>query len=99
MGFEAKFGYGREVYFWTFLSALVTFTITAGASFYFGFNRLINPQPIENVGIAFITMGIALTTNGYSMSLSLKRLLAKSVEIWALLSKETQLNTQRVMAR
>lgn len=72
------FGYGREVYFWTFLSALVTFTITAGASFYFGLNRLINPQPIENVGLAFITLSIGLATNGYSMSLSLRRLLGKA---------------------
>jgi cation diffusion facilitator family transporter len=72
------FGYGREIYFWTFLSALVTFTLTAGASFYFGFKRFINPEALDNINVAFITLCIALITNGYSMSLSLKRLLGKA---------------------
>jgi cation diffusion facilitator family transporter len=72
------FGYGREVYFWTFLSALVTFTITAGASFYLGLKRFINPEPIDNIGLAFISLCIGLATNGYSMSLGLRRLLGKA---------------------
>lgn len=72
------FGYGREVYFWTFLSALITFTITASASFYFGFKRFVDPKPVDNIAFAFITLSVALITNGYSMSLSLRRLLGKA---------------------
>ncbi|MFC1600526.1 cation diffusion facilitator family transporter [Patescibacteria group bacterium] len=71
-------GYGREIYFWTFLSALVTLSITAGASFYFGLKRFLNPEPVENIGLAFIALSFALITNGYSMSLGLKRLLGGS---------------------
>jgi cation diffusion facilitator family transporter len=71
-------GYGREIYFWTFLSALVTFSITAGVSFYLGFKRFVNPEPIENIELTFIALTIAIATNGYSMSLGLRRLLGKN---------------------
>lgn len=71
------FGYGREVYFWTFLSALTTFTITAGLSFYLGIHRFLNPQPIHNVNLAILALFVSILTNGYAMSLSFRRLLGK----------------------
>lgn len=71
------FGYGRELYFWTFLSALATFVITAGASFYFGLLRFLNPHPIENIGFAYLALFIGIATNGYSTSLSFRRLIGK----------------------
>ena len=73
------FGYGREVYFWTFLSALLSFTLTAGLSFYLGFKRFLNPQLINNVNLAIIVLFISILTNGYAMSLSFRRLLGKKV--------------------
>jgi cation diffusion facilitator family transporter len=73
------FGYGREAYFWTFLSALVSFTVTGGLSFYFGLKRFLNPQPINNVNLAIIVLFISILTNGYTMSLSYRRLLGKKV--------------------
>ena len=73
------FGYGREIYFWTFLSALTTFTVTAGLSFYLGLKRFLNPQPIHHVNLAIIVLFISILTNGYSMSLSSRRLLNKKV--------------------
>lgn len=33
------YGYGRELYFWTFLSGLATFGVTATLSFYLGLRR------------------------------------------------------------
>ena len=73
------FGFGREVYFWTFLSALTTFSITAGISFYLGLKRFLNPQPLQNVDLAIIVLFISILTNGYAMSLSFRRLLGKRV--------------------
>ena len=71
------FGHGRELYFWTFLSALATFTITAGFSFYFGFNRFLNPQAIENLPLTYLALTVAALANGYSFHLGLKRLLGR----------------------
>jgi len=73
------FGYGREIYFWTFLSALTTFLITAGLSFYLGLKRFLNPQPLDNVNLAIIVLLVSILTNGYAMSLSFRRLLGKNV--------------------
>lgn len=73
------FGYGRETYFWTFLSALTTFLITAGVSFYLGLKRFLNPQPIDNVNLVIVVLLVSILTNGYAMSLSFRRLLGKSV--------------------
>ena len=73
------FGFGREVYFWTFLSALTTFSITAGVSFYLGLKRFSNPQPLHNVNLAIVVLVVSILTNGYAMSLSFRRLLGKKV--------------------
>lgn len=81
------FGYGREMYFWTFLSALTTFGVTAALSFYFGLQRFLNPQPIEKLYLTYVALTIAIATNGYSFSLSFRRLLglrgfSKIVEVF-----------------
>lgn len=71
------FGYGREIYFWTLISALITFGVTSTLSIYFGLERFINPRPVHDVWLAFAVLAITLITNGYSFFLSLKRLLRK----------------------
>lgn len=71
------FGHGREVYFWTFLSGLATFGLTATLSFYLGLQRFLKPQPIENIHLAFLALIISIFSNGYSFSLSFRRLLGK----------------------
>lgn len=69
------FGYGREIYFWTLISALLMFGITATLSFYLGLQRFQNPQPVHDISLAFIVLGITIITNGYALFVSLKRLL------------------------
>lgn len=93
------FGYGRELYFWTFLSALATFTITAGASFYFGLKRFLDPKPIENISLAIIALIIASITNGYSMSLSMRRLLGKNSlkNIWGVIVHSAFIETKTTL--
>ena len=39
------FGYGREIYFWTLLAALIMFGFTSTISIYFGWKRVITPEP------------------------------------------------------
>jgi len=69
------FGYGREIYFWTLLAGLLMFGITASFSIYFGWRRFLNPEPIHNLFLAFLVLGITLITNVYAFWLSLKRIL------------------------
>lgn len=71
------YGHGRELYFWTFLSALATFTITSGFSFYFGYMQFTNPEHINNLHYAYLALITAAISNGYSMFLGTKRLLGQ----------------------
>lgn len=68
-------GYGRELYIWSLFSVLIMFFVLAGFSFYFGFQRLLSPEPIAYIGLAYIILIISIITNGYSLSLAFKRLL------------------------
>ena len=93
------FGYGRELYLWTFLSALVTFSITSAVSFYLGLKRFLNPEVLENIGYAYLALTIALITNGYSMSLSTRRLLGKKLitKIRRVFSKSVFIATKKAL--
>jgi cation diffusion facilitator family transporter len=93
------YGYGRELYFWTFLSALATFIVTAGASFYFGLQRYINPEPINRIDLSFAALLIAIVTNGYSLTLSLRRLLGtRSVtKIWEAFNHSAFIETKTTL--
>lgn len=59
-------GYGREVYFWSFVVALLIFALGAGVSFYEGLNHILHPQPIERPAILFAVLGAALVFEGAS---------------------------------
>jgi len=53
------FGYGMEVYFWTFVVAILVFAGGAGVSIYEGVHKVMNPEPVSNVMINYIVLGAA----------------------------------------
>jgi cation diffusion facilitator family transporter len=59
-------GYGREVYFWSFVVALLIFALGAGVSVYEGFNHILVPQPIDRPGVIFAVLGVSLAFEGTS---------------------------------
>jgi cation diffusion facilitator family transporter len=60
------FGYGRELYFWSFVVALLIFALGAGVSAYEGVGRLLHPTPIERPAIVFIVLAVSLAFEGAS---------------------------------
>jgi cation diffusion facilitator family transporter len=52
-------GHGRELYFWSFIVALLIFSIGAGVSFYEGVVHVLDPTPITDVRISYIVLGLA----------------------------------------
>jgi len=54
------FGYGRELYFWSFVVALLIFALGAGVSAYQGWGRLLHPVPIERPAVIFIVLAASL---------------------------------------
>jgi len=69
------FGYGREVYFWALLSGLFMFMISAVASFWFSWNRFVNPHIVNNLWMAAVVTLVGVVTNGYALTLAVRRLL------------------------
>lgn len=54
------FGHGKEIYFWSFVVAILIFAVGAGISIYEGILHLMDPHPIENPLINYIVLGIAM---------------------------------------
>src|SRR6188472_3525507 len=52
-----QLGHGRELYFWSFIVALLVFALGAGVSFYEGVIHILDPEPIRNVSITYIVLG------------------------------------------
>lgn len=54
------FGYGRELYFWAFVVALLIFAGGAGISLYEGLHKLHDPTPVTNVYVNYAVLGFAM---------------------------------------
>ena len=71
------FGFGKSLFFWTLISAIVMFIFGGGLSVYFGVQRFLHPEEIKKIGFAYGALCISILTNGYALSLSARRLLEK----------------------
>lgn len=58
------FGYGRELYFWAFVVAILIFAVGAGVSIYEGIHKVQSPEPITNVAINYAVLSIAMLFEG-----------------------------------
>ena len=66
------FGYGKEVYFWSFVVAILLFSIGAGVSMVHGYEKILHPHPIESPWVNFVVIGLALIFEGYALSVAVK---------------------------
>src|SRR5687767_1479881 len=69
------FGYGKALFSWTLLSAVVMLVCGAGLSFYFGLKRFLEPEEIRHIGLAYAALTISILSNGYALSVSTRRIL------------------------
>ena len=66
-------GYGRELYFWSFIVALLVFALGAGVSIFQGVHRVLNPQPIENAIVSEVVLAASFLFEGYSWVVSVRQ--------------------------
>src|SRR5215831_18541190 len=52
-------GYGRELYFWSFIVALLIFSLGAGVALYEGITHISAPVPITDPHVNYIVLGIS----------------------------------------
>lgn len=60
------FGYGRELYFWSFIVAVMVFALGAGVSIYEGIIHMAEPEPAVSPIVAYSVLLIAFLLEGGS---------------------------------
>jgi cation diffusion facilitator family transporter len=67
-------GYGRTLYFWSFMVALLLFTGGGVFSIYEGFHKLAHPEPVEQVWLGLTILGFSLLLEGGATLSNIKEL-------------------------
>jgi cation diffusion facilitator family transporter len=60
------FGYGRELYFWSFVVAVLVFALGAGVSVYEGIIHIIHPEDAVSPIVAYVVLAVAFLLEGWS---------------------------------
>ncbi len=66
------FGYGKEVYFWSFIVAILIFAVGSGISLYEGIVHILHPSEITNPKVNYIVLGFALVFEGAAWLMAFK---------------------------
>ena len=61
---QFPFGHGKEIYFWSFIVAMLIFALGGGISIYEGIKHLSNPEPITNPLINYVVLSLAIVFEG-----------------------------------
>ena len=61
---DFPFGHGKEIYFWSFVVAILIFALGGGISIYEGIQHIQHPEPISNPMVNYIVLGLALVFEG-----------------------------------
>jgi cation diffusion facilitator family transporter len=65
-------GHARELYFWSFIVALLVFALGAGVSLYEGIVHIMAPEPVVNAKVNYIVLGLSFLFEGSSWLVALK---------------------------
>jgi cation diffusion facilitator family transporter len=74
------FGYGRELYFWAFVVAILIFAVGAVVSISEGVIQPHQPTPPENPTLNYIVLGIAFALEGTSWAIAVREFGARRGE-------------------
>lgn len=64
---EHPLGYGKLSYFWSFVVAILLFSMGGLFSIYEGVHKLNNPEPLSQVWIAIVVLVLAIVLEGVSL--------------------------------
>ena len=66
------FGHGLQLYFYTFVVAVLIFGVGAVISILHGVERIQNPEPIENAWVNYLVLGLSVLFEAASWTVALK---------------------------
>jgi cation diffusion facilitator family transporter len=65
-------GYGRELYFWSFVVAILVFSLGAGVALYEGILHILHPEHGADPLVAYIVLGVSFALESWSTWEALK---------------------------
>jgi cation diffusion facilitator family transporter len=74
-------GHGRELYFWSFVVAVLIFAVGAGVSVYEGIQHILHPQAIEHAFVNYAVLGLAMLIEGGSWLVALREFRARKGDL------------------
>lgn len=78
------FGYSREIYFWSFVVAVLLFGAGGAVAIYEGIHKVMDPHPVENPMVNYVILSVAILLELGSFAVALKefRLVAAGRHWW-----------------
>lgn len=66
------FGHGKEIYFWSFVVAIMIFAVGSGVSIYEGIHHILYPQAMVNPAINYIVLSFAMVFEGVAWTFAFR---------------------------
>ena len=70
-------GYGRELYFWSFMVAMLLFTAGGVFSVYEGIHKILTPEPVDHVLVGLLVLVFSLALEGASTFSNVKEIIKR----------------------
>lgn len=67
------FGYGNEIFFWSFVVAILIFALGGGIAIYEGIQHLLHPRELKNVQWNYVVLVLAMIFEGAALRVALKQ--------------------------
>ena len=64
------FGYGMELYFWTFVVAILIFALGSGISIYEGIEKVYHPEPIVAPGLSYVVLVLSMIFEAFAWTIA-----------------------------
>ncbi len=71
------YGHGREVYFWSFVVAVMIFAVGGGISIYEGIIRIRHPEPMKSALWSYVVLGASFLFEGSSFVFAFRHFLTR----------------------
>ena len=69
---DYPFGHGREIYFWSFVVAILVFTLGACVATWEGIDHIRHPEPVERPGVVYAVLALSAVFEGVTWYISLR---------------------------
>jgi cation diffusion facilitator family transporter len=70
---QHPFGYGNEIFFWSFVVAILVFALGGGIAIYEGIEHLRHPRQLQNVQWNYLVLILAMVFEGAALRVALKQ--------------------------